>query len=1009
MSDKRIPTLRKYLQSLPSAIPYRAAEDSQYKFHQFSPDAEWIKEEGLDVAVNRELEAILGSRLPGYVEVKERGPGLEALADVLDRYLELSPQSFYLDKWLDDILTSVKRIYELNGEPIPDCQSPEIPVGNENGGSSATSQSSGRKEQAVQKPTPGTKRKKQSDSAKASGKSKKKKDTASKPDTLIMTSFEDPDYVTSEEDTDDRTAGVRLHPLLPAISKPCRKVNSTDPEKKHARCICSRECGTSWAWKRPKARVLLHAMNCQFMPADLRCQATEALAADGKSGVVAKEAAVKLNEQAEDSRAKQRADVTANTQKMLPDVFQTEGRKRLKTNADRDLVSMLACCGLSPTLADAPEFKKYSATLNAIYKPPSSSWIRDFLLPQAAAKVKVMTIELLQDPRERHQTLTFDGGKKKKRSFFTVHSTTAEGRALLLELSDVSGLSHTANLIKEIIERWLIQIGPHNVSGIVSDNASNTAAARRLISAAYPHIVNMQDCCHELDLAIEDICRLEEIKQIIGPLREILAFMSRSGYATELFDKARVRLDLGRGLEFIGETRFGTVYWSAESVRRNMEAFRAILDDKSLGITLGITLDPLLERGSVKTIQWELQLTKLIAILGPFSKAIKCLEHSRTTAGDVFLFWLAILAQLSQLFESNAVGLETATIEEIRAITNTRFEKMITGQPDNLYALAFFLDPRYRNAPIFKHRNPLAVPAVTIKRTEAGPVTLSGLSDKDVVKEMGLSLLRLLKKEYGDGVNMKSPKQIENLMQLRNPDLAGIIPAQAINSLRNELDNYTKGRDPFNRRFRSNETVLDWWKAVRKDELGRVLGALAVKIYSISVNSMADERSVSTVTWLSQGHRSTMSIGTLNNNIAIRQWERWDPETIVPLRMPTPKWRDMQAMIFARRGTARGNAGTTTRLPEPDQEQGVKRVIDDDVTWLDEPTRTLPAKVMRDRLTIPHTGNLKLNDLIDLASPFLLDVLSDTPQGPSVEAVDSDRDASDDAVMDDTPLEWDKW
>lgn len=91
---------------------------------------------------------------------------------------------------------------------------------------------------------------------------------------------------------------------------------------------------------------------------------------------------------------------------------------------------------------------------------------------------------------------------------------------------------------------------------------------------------------------------------------------------------------------------------------------------------------------------FELELTKIISVLGPFAKAIECLEHSHCTAADVFLYWLAIQSQLQYLFEENRVGLPASAIEDIRAIANRRFDEMINESPNDVYLTAFYLDPR---------------------------------------------------------------------------------------------------------------------------------------------------------------------------------------------------------------------------------------------------------------------------------------------------------------------------
>jgi len=51
----------------------------------------------------------------------------------------------------------------------------------------------------------------------------------------------------------------------------------------------------------------------------------------------------------------------------------------------------------------------------------------------------------------------------------------------------------------------------------------------------------------------------------------------------------------------------------------------------------------------------------------------------------------------------------------------------------------------------------------------------------------------------------------------------GFSPAEALAAFRTQYRAYIKGEDPFNRKMRSNESALDWWKALRGDELANIL------------------------------------------------------------------------------------------------------------------------------------------------------------------------------------------
>jgi hypothetical protein len=110
--------LRLYLNNLAGSIPCPAPGCSQYHFETFAPDPEWVTDIGEEGAVNRELEVRLGSRAAGPVVLKERGPGITALPDTLERYLTKYPDSVLLRKWLEDLLVSAKASYKPQKEPV---------------------------------------------------------------------------------------------------------------------------------------------------------------------------------------------------------------------------------------------------------------------------------------------------------------------------------------------------------------------------------------------------------------------------------------------------------------------------------------------------------------------------------------------------------------------------------------------------------------------------------------------------------------------------------------------------------------------------------------------------------------------------------------------------------------------------------------------------------------------------------------------------------------------------
>ena len=64
---------------------------------------------------------------------------------------------------------------------------------------------------------------------------------------------------------------------------------------------------------------------------------------------------------------------------------------------------------------------------------------------------------------------------------------------------------HTAQLLAEEIEKVLKKIGPDRFAAIVTDNASNCTAARKIISEKYPFIFDNRYIAHCVNLITKDI------------------------------------------------------------------------------------------------------------------------------------------------------------------------------------------------------------------------------------------------------------------------------------------------------------------------------------------------------------------------------------------------------------------------------------------------------------------------------------------------------------------------
>ncbi|OCB91120.1 hypothetical protein A7U60_g1637 [Sanghuangporus baumii] len=299
------------------------------------------------------------------------------------------------------------------------------------------------------------------------------------------------------------------------------------------------------------------------------------------------------------------------------------------------------------------EWKELLKVANPKYEAPSSKTFTDSLIPAEHAFVKLKQLEHLQ--MCKNLTISFDGGTTTGlQSIYSVHVITPECRAFLVEGSEASTESHTAQHLFSILDM--------RFRGITSDNTGNTSAAHRLIQDAYPWIIILPDPCHHLNLLCKDIGNFDAFKDIISQIQRIVQYFHKSTNSTSTLKLKRHELGIAQGIKSVGNTRFALV-----------ELFKGA---------------------------FFFGLQRLVIVLSPMAKAITCLELSHSTVADVYLFWLAVTADVHYMLSQG--GLTTSDSEKICHMVNCHFNQMVNEAPSNVYITGFVLDPRFQNVHIMR-------------------------------------------------------------------------------------------------------------------------------------------------------------------------------------------------------------------------------------------------------------------------------------------------------------------
>jgi len=100
-----------------------------------------------------------------------------------------------------------------------------------------------------------------------------------------------------------------------------------------------------------------------------------------------------------------------------------------------------------------------------------------------------------------------------------------------------------------------------------------------------------------------------------------------------------------------------------------------------------------MNRASGKYSKFEQSILQYITIVAPIIRALWSLEAAHANASDVFIFWLAIIATLNDLFSKgpNVTGVPVSLAREVTAIINKQYHEFFTNE---VYFVAFTLDPR---------------------------------------------------------------------------------------------------------------------------------------------------------------------------------------------------------------------------------------------------------------------------------------------------------------------------
>ena len=170
------------------------------------------------------------------------------------------------------------------------------------------------------------------------------------------------------------------------------------------------------------------------------------------------------------------------------------------------------------------------------YSPPSEFNLRAYLLEKEVSKVSaVVKTVVMNDLHTTGCAIVSDGWSNIKNKPIINEILVCTKGELFLDSTDTSGDKKTSKFIADKIIKQINLLGASNIIQVITDSAANCKGRWPLICVEYPHITCGPCTAHFLDLLLEDLSKIEWIKNNFKEGRDIVTFITTHHQSLALF------------------------------------------------------------------------------------------------------------------------------------------------------------------------------------------------------------------------------------------------------------------------------------------------------------------------------------------------------------------------------------------------------------------------------------------------------------------------------------------
>uniref|UniRef100_A0A8R7PEK6 DUF659 domain-containing protein n=1 Tax=Triticum urartu TaxID=4572 RepID=A0A8R7PEK6_TRIUA len=209
------------------------------------------------------------------------------------------------------------------------------------------------------------------------------------------------------------------------------------------------------------------------------------------------------------------------------------------------------------------------------FEPPSKHDLRETLLSEEHARVKSLVQERDAEKMKNGCSIMTDAWSDRKRRSIMNLCTNSADSSNFIRSSEMSAVSHTSEVIFQLVDEAIEEVGPEHVVKVVTDNASNNMGAKKMLLEKRPNMFWSSCATHTINLMLQGIGDLPRFSKVLEKAKAFTIFVY--GH-TRTLDCMR-HFSSGKEIIRPGVTRFASAYVTVESLLDKKDQLRKMVVD----------------------------------------------------------------------------------------------------------------------------------------------------------------------------------------------------------------------------------------------------------------------------------------------------------------------------------------------------------------------------------------------------------------------------------------------